>query len=208
MIDLHPRRHADERPAWLATSTTVPKASRTHLRALIERFRASAWAPVMLRLVLVGAGLLVLAWIGRTAATAQASGLRLASDAGASVPGPSASEVRVTAPDNPPPVFVAALPPAATPAGTGTPPPQGRATPSDPVYVNHASAEELRRLPGVGPKRAEAIVALRARVGRFQRVEDLLRVKGVGRSTLRKWRPLLRLDAPPRAVDLSDAGRP
>ena len=56
--------------------------------------------------------------------------------------------------------------------------------------------EELRRLPGVGPKRAEAIVALRQRMGRFQRVEDLLRVKGIGRATLRKWRPLLRLDAP------------
>jgi competence protein ComEA len=72
------------------------------------------------------------------------------------------------------------------------------------VYVNHASVEELRRLPGVGPKRADAIVALRQRVGRFQRVEDLLRVKGVGRATLRKWRPLLRLDMPP--VRERDAG--
>jgi competence protein ComEA len=72
------------------------------------------------------------------------------------------------------------------------------------VYVNHASAEELRRLPGVGPKRADAIIALRQRMGRFQRVEDLLRVKGVGRATLRKWRPLLRLDAPAPP----DAGAP
>lgn len=70
------------------------------------------------------------------------------------------------------------------------------------MYVNYASMEELRRLPGVGPKRAEAIVALRQRMGRFQRVEDLLRVKGIGRATLRKWRPLLRLDAPATA----DAG--
>lgn len=81
-----------------------------------------------------------------------------------------------------------------------------RATSDDPVYVNYASADELRRLPGVGPKRAAAILALRQRLGRFQRVEDLLRVKGVGRATIRKWRPLVRLDAPP--VARGDAGRP
>ncbi|MBX3206921.1 MAG: ComEA family DNA-binding protein [Labilithrix sp.] len=76
--------------------------------------------------------------------------------------------------------------------------------------MNHASADELRRLPGVGPKRAEAIVALRQRMGRFQRVEDLLRVKGVGRTTLRKWRPLLRLDAPARREETAaaDGGAP
>ncbi|MCL2776860.1 MAG: helix-hairpin-helix domain-containing protein [Polyangiaceae bacterium] len=71
-----------------------------------------------------------------------------------------------------------------------------RATPSDPVYLNSAGEDELRRLPGVGAKRANAIVALRHRVGRFQRIEDLMRVKGVGRSFIRKWRPLVRLDAP------------
>ena len=74
---------------------------------------------------------------------------------------------------------------------------RGRASLSDPVYLNHASVDELRRLPGVGPKRAEAILVLRQRIGRFQRVEDLLRVKGVGRGAVKKWRPLVRLDAPP-----------
>jgi competence protein ComEA len=81
----------------------------------------------------------------------------------------------------------------------------GRATATEPVYLNQASVEELRRLPGVGPKRAEAILVLRQRLGRFQRVEDLLRVKGVGRGAVKKWRPLVRLDAP-TAPSSADGG--
>jgi len=100
-------------------------------------------------------------------------------------------------PASPPP----APAPASSPPASSS---HARATPDDPVYINFAGVDELRRLPGVGPKRADAIVALRQRMGKFQRIEDLLRVKGVGRTTLRKWRPLLRLDAPVSA----DAGAP
>lgn len=64
----------------------------------------------------------------------------------------------------------------------------------DVVFVNRATVDELRRLPGVGPKRAGAIVALRDRLGGFRRAEDLLRVRGVGRKTLARWRPRLRFD--------------
>lgn len=74
--------------------------------------------------------------------------------------------------------------------------------PSDPapdklVVLNTASSEELQSLPGVGPKRAEAILALRTRIGRFRRVEDLLRVKGIGRASLRRLKPRVLVDAPP-----------
>lgn len=64
------------------------------------------------------------------------------------------------------------------------------------VNLNTASAEELERLPGIGPTRATAILALRARLGRFARLEQLLRVKGIGRATFRKLRPLLSLTGP------------
>ena len=64
------------------------------------------------------------------------------------------------------------------------------------VNLNDASAEQLERLPGIGPSRARAILELRARLKRFARVEDLLRVKGIGRATFRKLRPLLTLDGP------------
>lgn len=76
------------------------------------------------------------------------------------------------------------------------------AAPADPapdklVVLNTASAEELQSLPGVGPKRAEAILALRTRIGRFRRVEDLLRVKGIGHASLRRLKPRVVVDPAP-----------
>jgi len=64
------------------------------------------------------------------------------------------------------------------------------------VILNLASTEELRHLPGVGAKRAEAILALRARLGRFKQVNELLRVKGIGVRGLKKIMPHVVLDAP------------
>lgn len=59
-----------------------------------------------------------------------------------------------------------------------------------PVNVNTASAAQLESLPGVGPTIAEAIVAARAE-HRFQTVDDLLRVRGIGPSRLEELRPLI-----------------
>lgn len=64
------------------------------------------------------------------------------------------------------------------------------------VNLNTATAEELERLPGIGPARARAILALRASLTRFLRLEQLLRVKGIGRATFRKLRPMLTLSGP------------
>lgn len=57
--------------------------------------------------------------------------------------------------------------------------------------LNRASVVELTRLPGIGTKRAEAIVAFRASHGGFQSVTQLLRIKGIGRAMLRKLRLLV-----------------
>ena len=62
------------------------------------------------------------------------------------------------------------------------------------IKLNSASEAELERLPGIGPARARAIVALRTRLTRFTHVEQLLRVKGIGRATFRKLRPLVAID--------------
>jgi len=69
------------------------------------------------------------------------------------------------------------------------------------VNLNTASAAELVRLPGIGPARAQAILELRARLTRFSRLEELLRVKGIGRATFRKLRPMLTLDGPTTLTD-------
>jgi competence protein ComEA len=169
--------------------------------SLLARVRASAWTGVAARVAGIAVALLVLGWIGRTAAAGPTSPMSLAAterDASAAllptlVPlDASAPLVTSTDPSAPPPPATATASPAPAPPGAA----HGRATATEPVYLNHASVDELRRLPGVGPKRAEAILVLRQRLGRFQRVEDLLRVKGVGRGAVKKWRPLVRLDAP------------
>jgi competence protein ComEA len=61
------------------------------------------------------------------------------------------------------------------------------------VDLNTADEDELCRLPGIGPTRARAILALRTKLGRFKSVDDLARIKGIGRTLLRRLRPWTRI---------------
>lgn len=63
------------------------------------------------------------------------------------------------------------------------------------VDLNAADEDELRKLPGIGPTRARAILALRSKLGRFKSVDDLARIKGIGRTLLRRLRPWARVGA-------------
>ncbi|HMA92081.1 MAG TPA: helix-hairpin-helix domain-containing protein [Polyangiaceae bacterium] len=64
------------------------------------------------------------------------------------------------------------------------------------VILNLAGADALRRLPGIGPKRAEAILQLRAKLKRFKRATDLLRVRGIGPKSLARMQSHFVLDPP------------
>ena len=59
------------------------------------------------------------------------------------------------------------------------------------LNLNTASEEQLTLLPGVGPAKAERIVAWRKKNGTFKRVADLRKVKGFGFKTLKKLEPYL-----------------
>jgi competence protein ComEA len=79
------------------------------------------------------------------------------------------------------------------PPGGGSPEAAEPAGAADRVDVNRASAEALQRLPGIGPRKASALVSARA-VRPFRRASDLRRVKGFGARTVQRLAPLLRFD--------------
>jgi competence protein ComEA len=68
-----------------------------------------------------------------------------------------------------------------------------------PVDINTADAVTLdKSLKGIGPKTAQAIVDYRAKNGPFKSVDELTKVKGVGKATIDKNRADLML-TPPKA---------
>ena len=52
------------------------------------------------------------------------------------------------------------------------------------IDINSAPAEDLERLPGIGEKRAAAIIAYREEHGPFRIVEDITNVSGIGEGIL------------------------
>lgn len=53
-----------------------------------------------------------------------------------------------------------------------------------PLDLNEASQEALESIPGIGPSKAEDILAYRTEIGRFTTLEELLNVSGIGEATL------------------------
>jgi len=80
---------------------------------------------------------------------------------------------------------------------THTPPPSqdppSRALPTDgeKININTALASEFQRIEGIGEKKARSIVEDREANGPFRSVDDLDRVKGIGKATVDKFRPFV-----------------
>lgn len=62
---------------------------------------------------------------------------------------------------------------------------KNKLAPGQVVNVNTATAQELARIPGIGPVKAEAIIKGRP----YASVEDLKKVRGIKEGTLAKMRP-------------------
>lgn len=98
-------------------------------------------------------------------------------------------------PNLPAPVVEGASAPGApTASAAADPAPSQAITPDGKIILNLATEVELRKLPGIGKARAHAILAERDRLGKFRRIEELLRVKGIGPKRLRALRPKVLLD--------------
>ena len=81
------------------------------------------------------------------------------------------------------------------------------------VNINTANSEQLSLLPRVGPTVAQRIVDFRQENGRFQTLEDLMLVRGIGEKTFELIKPYITLDgqtslkqkvSPPRETSEED----
>ena len=62
------------------------------------------------------------------------------------------------------------------------------------IALNTATEADLERLPSVGPSMAGRILAYRQQAGRFEKIEDLTQVTGIGPKKFAKIAPFVRLD--------------
>ena len=61
------------------------------------------------------------------------------------------------------------------------------------IDINKATANDLQKLPGIGPSLAKQIVAYREKHGPFRRVEDLMAIRGIGFEKWKQIRPYVRV---------------
>ena len=61
------------------------------------------------------------------------------------------------------------------------------------VSINQASFEELMMLPGIGESLAQRIIDYRSEMGFFQKIEDIMRVKGIKQGLFDKIKAYLQL---------------
>ncbi len=65
---------------------------------------------------------------------------------------------------------------------------------ADAININTASADELERLPHIGPKTAETIIKFRTDNGPFRRPEGLMQIHGISEKRFLDIRPLIRTE--------------
>jgi competence protein ComEA len=59
------------------------------------------------------------------------------------------------------------------------------------VNLNQADVQKIAAVKGLGPKKAEAIIAYRKANGKFKSIDDLTKVKGIGDKRLAKIKQYL-----------------
>lgn len=185
--------------------TDAAGSEDTSARALRWRL----WSPLVARVGGAVLGMLALAAIGATA-THKGNGTRMSLRELASTVQSAQGGVEWLQPTSPPVLAASVTDTASAPVSAaphadapGEPAPASASagvTADGKVILNLAGVDELTQLPGVGQKRALAIVELRERLKRFKSPNQLLQVRGIGVKSLKKMLPFLVLDPPAPAA--------
>jgi comEA protein len=72
---------------------------------------------------------------------------------------------------------------------------QTAAKAGDKVNINTASLAELEKLPRIGPQIAQRILDYRKENGNFKKVEDILKVRGIGEKVFEQLKDLITVGA-------------
>jgi len=166
---------------------------QTYLARIVERFKASSFAPLALKGLGALCAIVALGFVGsgfcdRWMHSAKASSAVAQKAAVAPATSEAPAETTTPAPTNEP---AASLPTSSATASPDCHVIDGK------VVLNLATIDELESLGGIGASKAEKIVELRRKLGKFTHFEDLYRIKGIKRKLLDKLRPKLLLDPPP-----------
>jgi len=57
------------------------------------------------------------------------------------------------------------------------------------ININTAGVKELAKLPRIGEKIAKRIISFRKNNGKFKKIEEIMKVKGIGEKTFEKLKP-------------------
>ena len=171
-------------------------SARSILASIVDRLKNSAWTPLLAKgfgfaVLLITLGALGSGALDRWLSAAPAFGaVHRAGDAdrpSGRLPRAPSAEAALA------PSSSAALPLASAAASASS----SARTTDGRVILNLAVESDLIGLPGIGPKKAKAIIELRTKLGgRFKRLEELSRIRGIKRKFLDRLRPRVLLDPP------------
>jgi competence ComEA-like helix-hairpin-helix protein len=63
-----------------------------------------------------------------------------------------------------------------------------------PVDLNQANFKQLISIPGIGPSTAQRIISYRYKIGKFENINQLSEIKGIGKKKLDKIKSYLKIN--------------